>query len=77
LVENKSKKKKTIRKIFRIRYKWCKTASFLSFICLFFAIITSYEPKFMPIFVFSLIDLLLVVASAYYVEVLEIEEIKS
>ena len=54
-----------------IRYKWCKTAVIFYLILFVFAFLTFAEPRFYPLFIFFLVDFLLVVSAAFYLVIEE------
>jgi hypothetical protein len=63
-----------VRKVFRIRVKWCLWSFYFSFICLLFAIFTILNPKLMPLFIFALVMTVFMVLPSYYLEFVEIRE---
>jgi len=63
-----------VRKVYRIRVKWCLWSFYFSFICLLFAIFTIIDQKLMPLFLFALLMTIFMVLPAYYIELVEIKE---
>ena len=61
-------------RICRIRVKWCKVAWFNYAVCVLFAYASVIEFSYVPLFVLSVLTLLLMVANSYYVEVLDVEK---
>ena len=58
----------------RFHYKYCKVALFQTFICFVLSILCVYVPKLLPLFAFSIIDLILTVVPAFYVTIEEVEK---
>jgi type IV secretory pathway component VirB8 len=74
LLERRRLKEVKVRKVYRIRVKWCFWSFYFSFICLLFAIFAILNPKLMPLFIFALLMIVFMVLPAYYVELVEIKE---
>jgi hypothetical protein len=51
-----------------VRVKLCRTGAVMSFIVFFIAMITCLIPAYYPIFIFALIDYLITILPAIYVE---------
>jgi len=64
---------KKIRRVHRIRMKLCKTGAFLLVVSFVLAVLSIYEPRLIPLFIFCLVDHVVTVIPAFYVEDLEIE----
>jgi uncharacterized membrane protein len=57
-----------------VKMKLCKTGLVLEMICFGLAIATVLNPRFWPIFTFSVVDFVLVHLLAFYFEVKEVSE---
>jgi len=67
--------KKPLKKvcIHRIRMKICKIGIVLLILTFVLAVISIYEPRFIPLFIFCLVDYVITVIPAFYIEDLEVQ----
>ena len=68
--------KRKIKRYYRVRYRWCKTAMLFYFLFLMFSVLTCLLPSLYPLWIFSMIDFLTVISATFYVEVVEKEKKK-
>ena len=58
----------------RFHYKYCKVALFQTFICFVLSVACFFELKLLPLFVFSIIDMILTVIPAFYITVEDVQK---
>ena len=58
----------------RLHYKYCRTAGFLTVLTFIFAILSVYEPRLTPLFIVTMLDLILTVIPAYYITIEDMKE---
>jgi len=64
--------KYVVKRIYRVRVKWCWIAVLMWAVTVMFTFLTFLDAGFWPLMVFLLVDLILTVVPAYYVEVLDV-----
>jgi sterol desaturase/sphingolipid hydroxylase (fatty acid hydroxylase superfamily) len=60
-------------RIYRIRMHLCKTGILLLLLSFVLAVASIYEPRFIPLFIFCLVDYVITVIPAFYIEDLEVQ----
>ena len=60
-----------VKRYYRIRAKICNTGVAMLLICLLWGLVSCYERKYLPVFVYSLVICVLTLIPAFYVEVVE------
>jgi len=60
----------------RFHYKYCRIALFQNLICFVLSVLCFFEPKLLPLFVFSIIDMILTIIPAYFITIEDLESKK-
>ena len=63
-----------MKKKIRFHYRYWKIALFQTFVCFVLSIACFFELKLLPLFVFSMIDMILTVIPAFYVTIEDMEK---
>ena len=63
----------TVKKFYRIRVKLCKAGFFMTIIVFVFAFLSCLSSMLIPLFIFLLVDWVITIVPAFYVEVVEKE----
>lgn len=63
-----------LKRYYCIRCKLCKVGAVLSVVCFALAVLTIYVPALWSLFVFALVDWVVCIVPAFYVEVVDKEK---